>query len=110
MKPVHPFSQANAQAQVLRMAEIAYLISRILILNGIPRSQRSNTTLKDEMLFFAGCALTLAIVACLNAVVCFLNFNQGLRPLLLSSGWQQNKYEFSPIHAQARLTSRLELD
>jgi hypothetical protein len=92
------------------MAEIAYLISRILILNGIPKSRRSATTLKDEMLFFAGCALTLAIVACVNAMVCLLNFNQGLKPLLLNSGWKQNKYEFSPIHAQARLTSRLELD
>ncbi|OSS43579.1 hypothetical protein B5807_11775 [Epicoccum nigrum] len=97
-------------AIVFRMAEIAYLISRILILNGIPKSRRSATTLKDEMLFFAGCALTLAIVACVNAMLCLLNFNQGLKPLLLNSGWKQNKYEFSPIHAQARLTSRLELD
>lgn len=102
--------KANAQAQVLRMAEIAYLISRILILNGIPQSQRSNTILKDEMLFFAGCALTLAIVACAHATVCLLNFDQGLKPLLLNSGWKRNQYEFSPIHAQARLTSRLELD
>lgn len=89
---------------------MAYLINRILILNDIPHSLRSNTILKNEMLFFAGCSLALATGAGLNASVCLLNFNQGLRPLLMDSGWKNGRYEFEPIHAQGRLSARLELD
>jgi hypothetical protein len=92
------------------MGEIAYLISRILALNGVPPSQRSNTILKNEMLLFSGGALALAIVACVNAIMCFFNFNQGLKPLLMDSGWKQGRYEFEPIHAQGRPYARLELD
>lgn len=62
------------------------------------------------MLFFAGSSLALATVACLNAIVCLLNFGQGLKPLLLDSGWKTGQYEFEPIHVHARLSSRLELD
>lgn len=96
--------------QVLRLAEMAYLVSRILVLNNVPPSLRSNTVLKSEMLFFAGCSLALATIACLNATVCFFNFNHGLKPLLLDSRWKGGQYEFEPIHAQARLSARLELD
>lgn len=62
------------------------------------------------MLLFAGCSLALATVAGLNATVCLLNFDQGLKPLLMDSGWKQGRYEFEPIHAQGRLSARLELD
>ncbi|KAF1923345.1 uncharacterized protein M421DRAFT_75520 [Didymella exigua CBS 183.55] len=99
-----------AAALVLRFGEIAYLISRILILNDIPHSGLSNTILKNEMLLFAGCSLALATTACVNATVCILNFNQGLKPLLASSGLKTGTYNFEPIHAQARLSVRLELD
>lgn len=101
---------ADWNIQVLRLGEMAYLISRILILYGVPKSLRSKTILKDEMLFFAGFSLLLATLAFLNATVCLLNFNQGLKPLLLDSGWKQGRYEFQPIHAQARMSVRLELD
>ncbi|KAF9698737.1 hypothetical protein EKO04_003296 [Ascochyta lentis] len=97
-------------AIVLRIGEIAYLISRILVLNDIPHSPRSSTLLKNEMLLFAGCSLTLATIACVNATLCLFNFNRGLKPLLLDSGWKQGRYEFEPIHAQGRLSARLELD
>lgn len=62
------------------------------------------------MLLFAGCSLALAAVAGLNAIACLLNFDQDLRPLLMDSGWKQGRYEFEPIHAQGRLSARLELD
>ncbi|KAJ4983389.1 hypothetical protein SVAN01_11124 [Stagonosporopsis vannaccii] len=97
-------------AIVLRMGEMTYLISRILILNGVPKSLRSSTILKNEMLLFAGFSLTLATIAFFNASICLFNFDHGLKPLLLDSGWKQGRYEFQPIHAQARLSARLELD
>ncbi|KAJ8110475.1 hypothetical protein OPT61_g6695 [Boeremia exigua] len=97
-------------AIILRLGEIAFLISRILILNGVPKSMRSQTLLKNEMLLFAGFSLTLATAAFLIATLCMFNFNHGLRPLLLNSAWKQGQYEFRPIHAQARLSARLELD
>ena len=101
---------ADSHVQVLRLGEMAYLVSRILILTGVPPSLRSNTILKNEMLLFAGCSLALATIACGNATVCLLNFGQGLKPLLMDTGWKQGRYEFEPIHAQGRLSARLELD
>ena len=89
---------------------MAYLISRILILNDVPKSPRSKTILKNEMLFFAGFSVTLATMAFLNATLCLFNFNHGLKPLLLDAGWKQGRYEFQPIHPQARMSVRLELD
>jgi hypothetical protein len=96
-------------ALILRLGEIAYLLSRIAVLNDMD-NRRSNTLLKNEMLLFAGCSLALATAAGLNATICLLNFNQGLKPLLMDSGWKQGRYEFEPIHAQGRLSARLELD
>lgn len=110
LRSLFSFVLAYNWMQMLRVAEIAYLISRILVLNDVPPSLRSKTLLKNEKLLFAGCSLTLATGACLNAALCFLNFDHGLKPLLLDQGWKQGRHEFQPIQAQEQLAVRLELD
>ncbi|KAH6620548.1 hypothetical protein C7974DRAFT_235957 [Boeremia exigua] len=97
-------------AIVIRLGEIAYLLSRILVLHGVQKSSRSQTLMKNEMLFFAGCSLLLSTIACGNATLCLLNFGHGLKPLLMDSGWKQGRYEFQPIHDRGRPAARLELD
>ncbi|OAL01939.1 hypothetical protein IQ06DRAFT_219702, partial [Phaeosphaeriaceae sp. SRC1lsM3a] len=94
-------------AIILRLGEMAYLISRILVLLG--HGLLSKTLLKDEMLLFAGVALALATLACLNAMVCVFNFNKGLKPLLQREHWKQTPHEFEPVH-QHRYAERIELD
>lgn len=89
------------------MGEIAYLISRILVLLG--HGLLSKTLLKDEMLLFAGVALALATLVCLNTMVCVVNFNKGLKPLLQREHWKQTPHEFEPVH-QHRYAERIELD
>lgn len=86
---------------------MAYLLSRILVLNG--NGVRSKTLLKDEMLLFAGTALALATMACFNAMLCVANFGKGLKPLLQNSSWRQKPHEFEPIN-QHRYAERIELD
>lgn len=89
------------------MGEMAYLLSRILVLEG--DGFYSRTILKDEMLLFASVALSLATLACLNAMLCTFNFNKGLKPLLHRSTWKQTPHEFEPVH-QHRYAERIELD
>ncbi|KAH7075769.1 hypothetical protein BKA63DRAFT_543122 [Paraphoma chrysanthemicola] len=96
-----------AVAIVLRLGEMAYLLSRILVLTG--HGIRANTLLKDEMLLYAGVALALATLACLNAMLCLANFNKGLKPLLQRSSWNKSPHEFEPIN-QHRYSERIELD
>ncbi|KAH7053457.1 hypothetical protein B0J12DRAFT_598588 [Macrophomina phaseolina] len=60
---------------------IAYLTSRIVVLCG--RGRLSNTTLKDEQLLFAIAGLFFLFAATIAAVQCWLNFNKGLKPILL---------------------------
>lgn len=86
---------------------MAYLVSRILVLNG--NSIRANTLLKDEMMLFAGTALTLATMVCANAMLCVANFGKGLKPLLQNSSWKQRPHEFEPIN-QHRYSERIDLD
>jgi hypothetical protein len=62
-------------------AEIVYLVSRILVLNG--DSFLAKTPLKDEMLFFAGVALGFSSIAFTTGSICFANFGKGLKPLVL---------------------------
>ncbi|KAH4353979.1 hypothetical protein HBH98_013200 [Parastagonospora nodorum] len=94
-------------AILLRMGEMAYLLSRILTLKG--DGFYSRTILKDEMLLFASVALGLATLACINAMLCTFNFNKGLKPLLHRSSWKQTPHEFEPVH-QHRYAERIELD
>ncbi|KAH7090371.1 hypothetical protein FB567DRAFT_626361 [Paraphoma chrysanthemicola] len=94
-------------AIVLRLGEMAYLLSRILVLTG--HGIRANTLLKDEMLLYAGVALALATLACLNAMLCLANFNKGLKPLLQRSSWNKSAHEFEPVN-QHRYSERIELD
>ncbi|CBX92243.1 hypothetical protein IAQ61_000422 [Plenodomus lingam] len=94
-------------AIILRLGEITYLLSRILLLTG--KSRRANTALKDEMLFFAGTAIALATLACFNAMLCVFNFRKGLRPLLGGYSWNQAPSVFEPVH-QHRYSERIELD
>jgi hypothetical protein len=89
------------------MGEIAYLLTRILVLEG--KGFLSKTILKDEMLLFASVALGLATLACLNAIVCTFNFNKGLKPLLQRSSWKETPHEFEPVH-EHRYAERIELD
>lgn len=86
---------------------MAYLLNRILVLNG--NSLTARTLLKDEMLLFASVALVLAIAACINAMLCVVNFHKGLKPLLQNSSWKQRPHEFQPVH-QHRYAQRIELD
>ncbi|KAH7412188.1 hypothetical protein DE146DRAFT_272998 [Phaeosphaeria sp. MPI-PUGE-AT-0046c] len=94
-------------AIVLWLGEIAYIISRILVLLG--DGLLSMTLLKDEMLLFAGVALALATLACLTTMVCVFNFNKGLKPLLQREHWKQTPHEFEPVN-QHRYAERIELD
>ena len=86
---------------------MAYLLSRILVLNGT--GERSRTLLKDEMLLFAGTALALATLACITAIVCVCNFGKGLKPLLQNSSWKQTPHEFEPV-MEHRYAERIQLD
>lgn len=92
--------------QILRLGEMAYLLSRILVLNG--KGIRANTLLKDEMLLLAGTALALATFACFNAMVCIANFGKGLKPLLQNSSWKETPHEFEPVN-QHRYAERIDL-
>jgi hypothetical protein len=94
--------------QVLRLCEIAYIVSRFIVLNG--DSLLAKTLLIDEMQLFLGVALALAVPACINAIVCIANFGHGLKPILLDSSWKRSEQSFAPMHAQTRYAERLELD
>ncbi|PVH91645.1 hypothetical protein DM02DRAFT_545403 [Periconia macrospinosa] len=100
-------------AIAFRLAQIAYLVSRIVVLcgNGI----RANTILKNEMLLFAGSALAFNAFICINSVLCITNFGCGLKPLL--SGEISNErqpYEFHSLGYQPAnqsfVSRRLSLD
>ncbi|KAF4772114.1 hypothetical protein HAV15_004976 [Penicillium sp. str.  len=56
---------------------IAYLISRIVLLCG--HTRRANTAGKDMMLLFAFAALVSTLSTFCCAVVCVLNFDNGLK-------------------------------
>lgn len=94
-------------AILLRLGEMAYLTSRLLVLTGT--GPRSNTVLKDEIFFFAGTALALATCAALNAMLCVVNFRKGLKPLIGNRSWKQVPQEFEPVN-QHRYSERIELD
>jgi hypothetical protein len=94
--------------QFLRLCEIAYIVSRFIVLNG--DSLLAKTLLIDEMQLFLGVALALAVPACINAIVCINNFGHGLKPILLDSSWKRSAQSFAPMHAQTRYAERLELD
>lgn len=89
------------------MAQMAYLLNRLLALEG--HGFVSNTALKDEQLLFASVSLGLGTLASLTAMVCVINFNKGLKPLLQRNSWKQMPHEFEPIH-QHRYAERIELD
>ncbi|KAH7060447.1 hypothetical protein B0J12DRAFT_695823 [Macrophomina phaseolina] len=60
---------------------VAYLVSRVLLLLG--NGKRSETILKDEMLFFAFVALFLVTSTLVASILCMINFGHGLEPHLL---------------------------
>jgi hypothetical protein len=93
--------------QVLRLGEMAYLVSRIRVLEG--HGFYSKTILKDEMLLFASVSLALATMICLTAMVCVSNFNKGMKPLLQRNSWKGGQHEFEPVN-QHHYAERIELD
>ncbi|KAL5121543.1 hypothetical protein ACEQ8H_000615 [Pleosporales sp. CAS-2024a] len=94
-------------AIVLRMGEMAYMIAKIIVLEG--HGFYSKTILKNEMLLFASVSLSLGTLICLNEMICTYNFHKGLKPLLHRSSWKQPPHEFEPVH-QHRYAQRIELD
>ncbi|KAI4636368.1 hypothetical protein J4E83_001323 [Alternaria metachromatica] len=66
---------------LLHAANIAYLISRLLVLYG--HSFLADTLLKDEMVFYLCVGVVFSTSALLAGCVCFYNFKKGLRPILL---------------------------
>lgn len=94
-------------AIILRLGEMAYLASRVVLLSG--GGTMSHTLLQDEMLLFAAAALALSSLTCLNAMLCTFNFGKGLKPLLQNTSWKQRPHEFEPVH-QHRYAERIELD
>lgn len=84
-------------------------MSRLIVLHG--NGFRSKTEMKDEMVFFALVAVALAIFACINAILCMTNFNNGLKPLLLYQDFnQEQRVKFEPVEAYMRYSTRFELD
>ncbi|CRL24471.1 unnamed protein product [Penicillium camemberti] len=90
---------------------IAYLISRIVLLCG--HTRRANTAGKDMMLLFAFAALVSTLSTFCCAVVCVLNFNNGLKgvdkwrkqvaresSLFHSGGYRPAGYDL-PSHSQS---------
>ncbi|KAF2143971.1 uncharacterized protein K452DRAFT_223966 [Aplosporella prunicola CBS 121167] len=108
---------------VFQLAGVAYLLSRIILLNG--NSQRATSKGKDLMLLFAGVGMIFLIFTFIEACQCLYNFNKGLKPILLNrkpQALRRQSYTFqrlslqppSPINtpSQAYLLSprRLSLD
>ncbi|EMD92149.1 hypothetical protein COCC4DRAFT_131127 [Bipolaris maydis ATCC 48331] len=62
-------------------ANIAYIISRLLVLYG--HGQLSNTLMKDEMVFYICIAGALSLFSLVAGGVCMFNFKKGLKPILL---------------------------
>ncbi|KNG45990.1 glycoside hydrolase family 30 protein [Stemphylium lycopersici] len=62
-------------------ASIAYLVTRLLVLYG--KSKLSRTLMKDEMVFYISIAIGFSISTLVVGFICFLNFNKGLKPILL---------------------------
>lgn len=92
---------------------MAYLISRIVVLNG--NGLRSMTTLKDEMLLYAGSALTFNMLICVNSLICVAGYGHGLKPLLsgeVSDGQQSYKFHSLPDQSAHELlvSRRFDLD
>ncbi|KAJ4294407.1 hypothetical protein N0V90_008097 [Kalmusia sp. IMI 367209] len=100
-------------------AEIAYLVSRILVLHGT--SMLANTLMKDEMVFFASVAVGFSAIAFLTGSLCFFNFGKGLKPIVLGQVQRkrrtdefENDYHFQRLNHNVVTTPteirRFELD
>ncbi|CAI6331739.1 unnamed protein product [Periconia digitata] len=87
---------------VLRVAQIAYLISRIVLLCG--HGPRANTPMKNEMMLYACSSLAFNAIICVNSVLCTLNFGHGLKPLLAGEtkdareSYQFHNLGYEPVH------------
>jgi len=105
--------KSNRYQQVLRLAEIAYLVSRIVYMKNMERNHL--ITMGNEMMLFAGAALAFTTLICINFMVCMFNFGYGLKPLLLLGDKdQKQEYEFQPLgHRsghQSFVSTRFDLD
>ncbi|KAK7190950.1 hypothetical protein DPSP01_009157 [Paraphaeosphaeria sporulosa] len=85
------------------VAEIVYLVSRIVVLNS--RSRLANTLLKDEMVFMAVVALGFSAIAFTAGSICVTNFRKGLKPLVLGQVQRkrpnndfENDYQFQRLN------------
>lgn len=68
--------------QISYIAAIMYLLSRIAVLCSTG-SSRAHTAGKDMMLLFAVAALAFVVLTLIWALQCMMNFDRGLKPLLL---------------------------
>ncbi|EOA84372.1 uncharacterized protein SETTUDRAFT_21723 [Exserohilum turcica Et28A] len=75
----------------LHVASMAYIISRLIVLNG--RSQLANTLMKNEMMFYLVVALAFDSASFVIGSICFANFRKGLRPFLLGQIQRQSRAE-----------------
>jgi hypothetical protein len=71
--------------------------------------------LGNEMMLFAGAALAIAILICINSIVCMLNFGYGLKPLLLLGDKnQRQESEYQPLRrvsgSYSHVSQRFDLD
>ncbi|KAH7138383.1 hypothetical protein B0J11DRAFT_587651 [Dendryphion nanum] len=108
------------QPKLFHAAEIAYLVSRIMVLYG--NSLLSRTAMKWEMSFYASVALCFSVAATIAGSVCFFSFNKGLKPILLGqvqrkprvSEWENDYYfqrlNHSVFPLSERESRRFELD
>ena len=105
------YSLANA-TKILSVGELVYLLSRIIVLCG--NGPRAKTLLKTEMLLFSGLATGFTGLVCLNSALCIVNFDHGLKQLLLYPSWQKNApQEFEELPTTPTFTApkqRLDLD
>lgn len=105
---------------IIHAAEIAYLVSRIVVLYG--DGLLSKTAMKDEMTLYACIALTFTVAALIAGSICFFQFNKGLKPIVLgqvkrtpqTDEWEEEYYfqrlNHNVVHLQDRESRRFALD
>lgn len=82
--------------QISYIAAIMYLLSRIAVLCSTG-SSRAHTAGKDMMLLFAVAALAFVVLTLIWALQCMMNFDRGLKPLLL--GDREKKGQVAYLNA-----------
>lgn len=90
------YSHTSFFSQVGYVALIAYFLSRIIILCG--NGPRANISGKGKMLLFSISALVFTVLSLVCAVQCVLNFDHGLKSVIVNSGKVDRvSYQFQTI-------------